>query len=170
MIKDSEKCNEVVKKLRDALSRAITENRDLNSKLLYLQADFQNFVKRSARDAEEIVEKREIEIISEILEVLDELEITYARAREKIREQDFIDGLGIIISKFQKKLSALGVREIDPLGEKFDPALHAAVSTARVDDPKLDGTVVEVLRKGYMLNKRLIRAAAVRVGMIKKGD
>ncbi len=169
MIKDTDKCNEVVKQLRDALNKAIMEKRDLNSKLLYLQADFQNFANRSRRNAEELVEKREIEIIADMVEVLDELEITYVKAREKIKEQDFIDGLGIIISKFQKRLSALGVTAIDPLGEKFDPTLHTAISTAQVDDPKLEGTVVEVLRKGYMVNKRLIRAAVVKVGVIK-GD
>ncbi|MCL4344647.1 MAG: nucleotide exchange factor GrpE [Nitrososphaerota archaeon] len=169
MIKDTKKCNEVINQLRDALKKAIKERDDLSSKLLYLQADFENFANRSRKNTEEQVEKREFEVISEMLEILDELEITYERARGKIDDREFLEGLGIIISKFNKKLGALGVTPIDPAGKKFDPALHAAVSTVRVDDPKQEGVVVEVLRKGYMVKRKLIRAAVVKVGVIK-GD
>jgi len=169
MIEDTKKCNEVINQLRDALSKAVSERNDLSSKLLYLQADFENFANRSRRNTEELVEKREIEVISEFLEVLDELEITYERAKGKIDDREFLNGLGIVISKFHKKLGNLGVISIDPAGKKFDPALHAAVSTVQVNDPKLEGAVVEVLRKGYMVKRKLIRAAVVKVGVIK-GD
>ncbi len=169
MIEDAEKCNEVIKQLKEALNKAIRERYDLSSKLLYMQADFENFASRSRKNAEELVEKREMEVISEMLEVLDELEITYEKAKEKIDDGDFMNGLSIIISKFQKKLGKLGVTAIDPAGKKFDPTLHTAISTVQVDDPKLEGTVVEVLRKGYMVKRKLIRAAVVKVGVIK-GD
>ncbi|MEM0097019.1 MAG: nucleotide exchange factor GrpE [Conexivisphaerales archaeon] len=169
MIKDAKRCNEVINQLRDALKRAIMEKNDLSSKLLYLQADFENFTNRSKRNTEELVEKKEIEVISEMLEILDELEITYQRAKDKVNNGEFVDGLGIIISKFYKKLENLGVTSINPEGKRFDPSFHAAISTVHVDDPKLEGSVVEVLRKGYMVKRKLIRAAVVKVGVIK-GD
>ncbi|MEM0123088.1 MAG: nucleotide exchange factor GrpE, partial [Conexivisphaerales archaeon] len=61
------------------------------------------------------------------------------------------------------------VTSINPEGKRFDPSFHAAISTVHVDDPKLEGSVVEVLRKGYMVKRKLIRAAVVKVGVIK-GD
>jgi|GEM_PF-2738201 molecular chaperone GrpE len=169
MIEDVKKCNEVVYQLRDSLKRVIKERDDLRSKMLYLQADFENFVNRSRRSAEELVEKRETEIILDMLEILDELELTYEKSKNEIAGSDFSSGLGIIISKFRKKLENMGITTIDPAGKRFDPAQHMAISTVWVEDPKLNGTVVEVLRKGYMAKRKLIRAAVVKVGVIK-GD
>lgn len=81
-------------------------------------------------------------------------------------EDDFYRGVSLIYEKLMEVLNKEGVKIIDPKGEQFNPEICEAVATEVRDDVE-EGTILEVLRKGYMINDFLIRPAGVKVSVKK---
>ena len=143
----------------EALRSELEEVQDL---LRRKQADFDNYRKRVEREQKEFVAYAASELVLEILPVLDNLERALESSPTGSPDQ-IRQGVEIIYRQFHDALKKAGLREVDALGEDFDPHLHQAV--ARVDSPDhREGEVVEVLQKGYFLKDRLLRPAMVKVG------
>ena len=105
--------------------------------------------------------------MSDLLEVLDNLDRAIAAARESDAPAGtLLRGVELVRDQFLAKLEALGVRHIDTLGQVFDAAVHEAVSMAPVTDPSQDGLVVAVAREGYAIGDELLRPASVVVGRL----
>ena len=94
------------------------------------------------------------------LPVLDDLERAVESEHEEIKSHPWVEGVTLVMQKFRNVLESAGVTEVHALGQPFDPAKHEAVGSA----PGPDGTVVRVLRRGYTLNDKVLRAAMVLVG------
>jgi molecular chaperone GrpE len=101
------------------------------------------------------------------LEVLENLDRAIAASSEAQRFQSLLEGVKLIRNQFSTALSALGLEEITPTGEPFNPEMAEAIQTAEVEDEAEDGTVLQVVRKGYRLNNVLVRPAQVIVGKSK---
>lgn len=133
-------------------------------KLLRLQADFDNYRKRTAREKEEIYSQISGEIIARFLGVMDNME----RAQDAVSTDNNPDlepvrqGIRMVMQQLTEILSKYEVGEIAALGEKFDPNLHHAVMQAEGTGEE-EGTVVEVLQKGYMQKNRVLRPSMVKV-------
>jgi molecular chaperone GrpE len=150
----------------DALEALRRENADLRDNLLRRRADFENYRRRVERDRAAGAAEAEADVLRPILGTLDNLERALAAtgAESRLRE-----GVELTHRELRTLLEALGVREIDPLGQRFDPALHQAIlhEPARGFDP---GTVAEVYRKGFAYKDRLLRPALVKVSSEGGGD
>ena len=123
------------------------------------QADFENFRKRVARDAAQAQERGVIKLAGELLPALDNLDRALAAAAE---DDPLLDGVRLVHSELGAGLARAGVESFSPLGERFDPALHEAMATAKQPaDGAESGTIVEVYQPGYRLGQTIIRPARV---------
>ncbi|HET7177649.1 MAG TPA: nucleotide exchange factor GrpE [Solirubrobacterales bacterium] len=127
------------------------------------KADFENYRKRMTSEVQAALARGKGELARDVVPVLDDLE----RAIEAVGldpEGDSEDGLShgvlLVFRSLRDTLQRQGVEAVDPKGEKFDPTVHEALSTAAADGVE-PGTVVEVLQKGYRLGEQLVRPARV---------
>jgi molecular chaperone GrpE len=118
---------------------------------------------RLRREIGKDIERGRREIISDLLEVLDNLDRALDSPGAGASPQALLQGVELVRRQFLAKLEGLGVRRIDAEGRHFDPALHEAVSAVPVKDPAEDGRVVGVVRHGYRINDDVLRPAAVAV-------
>ena len=163
-----EERDELQKKLADVedqIESAKKEAADATDRMLRLQADWENFRRRTA--AERLAEKERAaeSLVSNLLPVIDDIEraIEHAGATdENERLKQFVDGVSAVHTKMLAVLSKEGVEPIDPAGEAFDPLSHQAVG--RVEDKEAyDETVAQVYQKGYKMGDKVIRTAMVTV-------
>jgi molecular chaperone GrpE len=129
------------------------------------QADFENYRKRAARDAAAAGERAKSGLVRELLPVVDNLEralgVVAAGERDESRPDEHLaDGVRLVHSELVSVLARNGVEAFDPRGEKFDPELHEALSM-RSEDGAEQGTVLDVVEKGYRLNGTVLRPARV---------
>ncbi len=121
------------------------------------QADFENWRKRSARDAAAASQRAKSGLVTELLPVVDNLE----RALDSGDGGDGLaDGVKLVHSELVSVLARNGVVPFDPAGEKFDPAVHEAISM-RADEEADSGVVLDVVEKGYRLGDSVLRPARV---------
>lgn len=140
----------------DELARVSAERDEYLDALRRVQAEFENFRKRSRQDRDAATDRAAAQVIDRLLPVLDAFDA--ARAHHP-------DALAPIDGVLHPALVMLGVERIDPLGEPFDPVAHEAVAINVDDEQAAAGeTVVEVLRAGYRCRGQLLRPAMVRVG------
>jgi len=132
-------------------------------RLLRLQADFENTRKRLEKEKQDFVKFANEAIISELLNVLDDLERTIELAQSKHQDiEAFLKGVEMILAHLYELLKEHGVKPIEAKGKLFDPHYHEAL--VQIDNPEVpEHTVVEELQKGYLLNDRVIRTAKVKV-------
>lgn len=135
---------------------------ELQTKYLYLQAEYQNFRKRSVRD---IADARSYTIASTLvpfLSVVDYLGMAQAAAEQTDNLAALKQGMSMIIGEFDKALDELGVKRMKTAGEKFDPSLHDAVGYEKSADIP-EGMIIREWSGGFMLGDKLLRPARVLV-------
>ncbi len=146
----------------DKLQQELQETQDL---LRRKHAEFENYRKRIEREQKEFVSYAASELVLEILPVLDNLEraLESTQGDESDSEKQIREGVAIIYRQFGDVLKRAGLREVDALGEDFDPHVHEAVARVETAEHR-EGEILDVLQKGYVLKERLLRPAMVRVG------
>jgi molecular chaperone GrpE len=121
-----------------------------------IQADFENYRKRAAREAAAAGERARSGLVRELLPVVDNLERALASAEEG--EQHLAEGVRLVHSELIAVLERNGIEQFDPAGDRFDPAEHEALS---VRDEGEAGLVLDVVEKGYRSNGTVLRPARV---------
>jgi molecular chaperone GrpE len=125
-----------------------------------LQAEFDNYRKRVARDSEDAAKRAGQRVIAEILPALDNLERAIAHVEAGGDGAQLVGGVRMVIQQVLDVFGKEGVERIVAVGEQFDPAEHQAVGQAeRTDVP--EGTVVESYQHGYRMHGRVLRPATV---------
>ncbi|MCS7198475.1 MAG: nucleotide exchange factor GrpE [Candidatus Bipolaricaulota bacterium] len=136
------------------------QNKELIERLQRLQADFENYKKRQARESEELLVRLEDRLLTEILPIYDNLERAFRSFNKNNDKDSFIEGIERIFAQFHAFLENKGVRPIPALGELFDPALHEALITVEAED---GGKVLEEFERGYQRAGRVLRPSKVKV-------
>jgi molecular chaperone GrpE len=129
-------------------------------RLARLQAEFDNFRKRSVKEQQDFRDYALAESLKSLLPILDSLD--RALKTNEASVQDFRSGIELIDKQFHDALSRLGVEPIVAEGEVFDPNLHQAVHMVETDQVE-DNHVIDELQRGYRIKERLLRPAMVRV-------
>jgi len=124
-------------------------------------AEFSNYRKRLERENGEVYQNAVANIIKRYLPVLDDMERAMATRPADLA---WAEGIDLIYRKLQAILEAEGIQRIEAEGQAFDPNIHEAISQEASPD-QASGTVIAVIRNGYMLGERVIRPAMVRVAM-----
>jgi len=125
-----------------------------------IQAEFENFRKRSVRQQEEFREYAVADAIKSLLPILDSLD--RAIKTKAVSLEDFRSGIELIDKQFHDALAKLGVEPLEAEGQAFDPNFHQAVQMVDTNEVE-DNHVIDELQRGYKLKDRLLRPAMVRV-------
>jgi len=148
------------------------EKDELFAKLQRVNADYANFQKRVPKQITDTIGYEKERIIKTLLPALDNFEHTLQNAHSAENVDVLVKGIRIIYDQLQDILKSHNVEQIESLGEKFDPAMHQAM-TQQSDPEKEENTVLEEFQKGYSLNGRVIRPSKVIVNKLpeeKPGD
>ena len=137
---------------------------EANDRLLRLQADWENFRRRTA--AERLAERERAAegLVEKLLPVIDDLEraVEHASSSENAELAQFVEGVAAVHAKLVSVLEKEGVEVIDPAGQPFDPLAHQAVGREE-NAEAYDETVAQVYLKGYRMGGKVIRSAMVTV-------
>ena len=140
------------------LARAQRERDEYLDLARRAQADFENYRKRAAKEAAAAGERARSGLVRELLPVVDNLERALASAADG--EQHLAEGVRLVHAELIAVLERNGVQQFDPVGERFDPTEHEALST-RGQDGAEPGVVLDVVEKGYRTNGTVLRPARV---------
>lgn len=138
--------------------KAALEEKD--NRVKRLQADFENFRRRTSKEREELANVVTQDLLKSMLPILDNFD--RAMAAEQKDNESFQKGVEMIYTQLNETLKNAGLELIDTAGQKFDPNFHQAVM--RVENPDLeDDTIAQELQKGYIVKGRVIRPSMVQV-------
>ncbi|NDE68099.1 nucleotide exchange factor GrpE [bacterium] len=164
-----ESAQETVKKLREKLKKVTAEKQEYLNNWQRDKAEFLNARKRDKEASDQIIKFANEGIINELIPVLDSftMAMNNKEAWEKV-DKNWRTGVEYIFGQLKKALEENGLKEIDPIGQKFDPMRDEAIGFDPVTDEKLDHTITTVIQKGYSINGKALKAPKVKVGEFKK--
>lgn len=137
---------------------------ELTDKHLRLQAEFDNFRKRTMKEKAELIKSGGESVLINILPVVDDFERALNSLKDVPDDDAGKKGTQLIYSKFSEFLKQNNIKEIDATNQDFNVDLHEAITKIPAPDESLKGKVVDVVQKGYLLNDKVIRFAKVVIG------
>jgi molecular chaperone GrpE len=149
---------------RDELAEVTRERDEYLDSLRRLKAEFENYRKRAAREQESLVARAHERLVKELVPVLDDL-ARALEAAERHEEAQLEEGVRLVHRQLAAVLAKEGLSEIATEGA-FDPNIHEALLSQPSDEP--EGSVIEVIQKGYTLGDRVLRPARVVVASPKE--
>lgn len=160
--KKNDKENELIVELNNKI-------KELESKLLYKDADLINYRKRKDEEVSNMLKYSNLDMASELLIVVDDLERAIKIDDDVLDDElsKFLSGFKMIYTRLINILNNFEIKEIEALGKEFDPRYHQAVLTDNVSD-KGNNIILDVLQKGYVYKDKVIRPAMVKVNI--KGE
>ena len=153
---EENKKEEVVKESGE-LVKTKQELEETTDRLKRIMAEFENYKKRSGKEREMLYNSLLADIVSSFLPVIDNLE---KAAEAKTDDENYKQGLELVLKQFKDVLTKFGVEEIKTVGETFDPEVHEAVSSVQ-DETKGEKEIVQEFRKGYKVGTKVIRHSMV---------
>ncbi|HBP65331.1 MAG TPA: nucleotide exchange factor GrpE [Desulfosporosinus sp.] len=148
--------------LKAELVKAKALAEDHYSQLQRLQADFDNYRKRTQKEKIELIKYASERLVGDLLPVLDNFDRAVSAAKVNPDFTSFSQGVEMILRQMQTALSKEGLKAMEAVGQPFDPNLHDAV--LRVESEEYpENTVVEEVQKGYYLKEKLLRPCMVKV-------
>jgi len=158
---------ETIKELQETIEKLEKEKEEYLSGWKRAKVDFLNYKKEMEEKINQIVLFANNNLILDITNVLDSLDMAINSLSDEDKEKNIGKGYYLIQSQLIEILKRYGLEMIDPLNEKFDPNYHEAISTKECSiencDKSDDGVIIQVFSRGYLLNKKLLRPAKVRV-------
>jgi molecular chaperone GrpE len=136
---------------------------ELNDRYLRQVAEFENFKRRNARERMELIQTAGRDVITDLLDVLDDSERAQKQMETTDDVQQIKEGVQLVFAKLRNTLSAKGLKPIESLNKDFNVDLHEAVTEIDAGE-EMKGKVVAEIQKGYYLNDKIIRFAKVVVG------
>ncbi|MBQ6073023.1 MAG: nucleotide exchange factor GrpE [Bacteroidales bacterium] len=156
---------ERIKKMTEETERLKEAVADARDQYIRLQAEWDNYRRRTAKERLELIDNAGKDILSGFLPVLDDCQ----RAMQVLRESDAasaaVEGTELIYNKLTGYLKQKGVERIEAMGAEFDTDYHEAVAQFPVEDPEKKNKVIDVTQEGYTLNGNVIRYSKVVVGI-----
>jgi molecular chaperone GrpE len=147
--------------MEQQLAKAQVTIKDYWDQMMRLRAEIENNRKRAERDVENAHKYAVKNFVENLLPVIDSMEMGQtAAATDNATLESIREGSALTAEMFVQALEKNGLEQIDPLGEKFDPEKHQAISMIDADNAE-SNIVIEVMQKGFSLNDRLVRPAMV---------
>lgn len=131
---------------------------------LRVQADFDNFRRRTQKEKEDLGKYASSKLITELLPVIDNFERALQASEENPEFESFSKGVNMIFRQLESVLATEGLTAMKSVGEPFNPEYHQAIMQVESDEYE-EGIVVEEVQKGYMLKDKVLRPAMVKVSM-----
>ena len=146
--------------LQQELEQALAKAEENWKLYLGAHAEMENIRKRAERDRANAYKFALEKFINELLPVRDSLEMGIAAAREQADINKLLEGSELTLKMLATAMQKFGIKEVNPVGEKFNPELHEAMAMQPSSKAE-PNTVLQVIQKGYLLNERLVRPAMV---------
>ncbi len=157
MVEEKTKTKETKKELKKRLNEKTKLAETYLEQLKYLKADFENYRKKVLKEREEFVNQANENLIKRLLIILDDFE----KAIYSMKNKEDLKGVELIYKNFWDLLKQFGLKRIEAKGKEFDPYYHEVLLKERSN--KEEGTILEELQKGYLLNGKVIRHSKVKV-------
>lgn len=159
-----------IESVKNELRKAKESSESSLNKVRYLMADFDNYRKQMEKQLASKAESIKAELLLRFLNIRDDYLRALSVARQSKSEQVVvIEGLEGILKNIDSLLASEGVREIEAVGTPFDPNVHDAIAYSARDD-LAENTVTAEIRKGYILNGRVLRPSLVEISKIVKNS
>ncbi|HZC88894.1 MAG TPA: nucleotide exchange factor GrpE [Nitrososphaera sp.] len=159
---DIESLRGELQSVKEELRKARTSSDVSLNKLKYLMADFDNYRKQMEKQAASKAEAIKAELLLKFLNIRDDYLRALSVAKQSKSEAVVIEGLEGILKNIDSLLASEGIQEIETLGTPFDPNVHDAITYSERDDVP-ENTVTSEIRKGYMLNGKVLRPSLVEI-------
>lgn len=152
-----EKANEkLTKKVKDAYS----QNEDFQDKYIRVLADLENLKRRQIKEREEAVQRTRSQIIGDLLPTLDAFQMGMHEVEKDESTKNIFIGISMAYKQMENILGEYGLELINPVGTKFDPKYHEAISHQVCEDVA-EGFIIQTIRTGYKMKDKLLRPASV---------
>jgi molecular chaperone GrpE len=156
--------NEVLRREIEFLNGELEKEKDLSeknlSKLRYLMADFDNYRKQMQKQVESKIEENRGQLFMKILKIYDDCMLALGTLKNGQYDSTVIGGIRGIMTNFESFMKDEGLVEIETMNTPFDPNVHDAIGFV-TNELAPDNTIVEVVRKGYLLNNKVLRPSSV---------
>lgn len=148
--------------VEETIAEVSKEEEDIRSRMMRLQADFENYKKRTLKEKNEVFQYATESFVTKLLPVLDNLDRAEAAAEADNDQSNYRSGVKMVFKELLEILEAEGLKEIITEEATFDPNFHHGVAVG--DDPeKPDQVILEAFQKGYMFKDKVIRPSMVKV-------
>jgi len=154
---DKDKYQETIEKMQLTIA-------EMQDKHLRLQAEFDNYRKRTLKEKMELIKGGGESVLISLLPVIDDFERALASISKAEDDDPVKQGVVLILKKFEDFLKQNGITEIEAKGKVFDTDHHEAITKIPAPSEDLKGKVIDVIQKGYLLNDKVIRFAKVVIG------
>jgi molecular chaperone GrpE len=161
----SEEPQEQMQDLDERLAEEKKKAQDYLRQLKYLQADFENYRKRTEKQVNELTVRSNEKLIAALLCIVDDLERALYSGKETNKGSALLKGVEMIHQNLTRMLEKEGLKRIDAVGKVFDPSLHEIVVRIPRSDCE-EGLVLEEVRKGFVFKGRVIRPCMVNVSYL----
>jgi molecular chaperone GrpE len=153
---------EELESIKEELSNVRQSSENHLNKLKYLMADFDNYRKQMEKQVATKVESSKAELLLKFLSINDDYLRALETAKQSKLEGVVLEGLEAILKNLDSLLKSEGVIDIETIGTPFDPNIHDGISFSYRDDVP-ENTVTDEIRKGYMLNNKVLRPSLVEI-------
>lgn len=143
----------------EQLKRQLEESQQRS---LRIQADFDNFRRRTLKEKEEFAKYASQKLVEQLLPVVDNFERALATARGSSDYEALTKGVDMIFRQFDQVLAGEGLQRMESVGAPFNPEFHQAIMQVESEEHE-EGIVVEEIQKGYLLKEKVLRPAMVKV-------
>jgi len=154
---DKAKYQETIEKMQLTIA-------EMQDKHLRLQAEFDNYRKRTLKEKMELIKGGGESVLISLLPVIDDFERALASISKAEDDDPVKQGVVLILKKFEDFLKQNGIKEIEAKGKDFDTDQQEAITKIPAPSEDLKGKVIDVIQKGYLLNDKVIRFAKVVIG------
>jgi molecular chaperone GrpE len=141
--------------------RLAAENADLQNRLKYARAEFENARRRAERERSDYLQFAAMDLVKDILPILDDFE---RALKVETADRNYAKGVELIYQRMSDTLKKLGLEPIETAGQKFDPNLHQAVERVETDEAD-DQSILGEFQRGYNFKRKMLRPAMVRVAV-----
>jgi len=147
--------------LTEERDRLAKEKEDLQGRLLYARAEFDNARRRAERERSEYLQFASMDLVKDLLPVLDDFE---RALKVETADRNYAKGVELIYQRLYDTLTKIGLEPIETEGRQFDPNVHQAIERVQTEDAK-DQSIVGEFQRGYNFKGKLLRPAMVRVAV-----
>lgn len=137
---------------------------EANDKYIRKVAEFENFKRRNAKERLELIQTAGKEVITELLDVLDDCDRAQKQLENSEDSKAIKEGVMLVFNKLRNTLQSKGVKAMETINQEFNADLHEAITEIPAPNEALKGKVIDEVMKGYYLNDKIIRHAKVVVG------
>lgn len=147
------------------VEKLTAERDEIKDKYLRLVAEFDNFKRRNAKERIELMQTAGKEVISELLDVLDDCDRAQLTLEKSTQANSAeFEGVLLVFNKLRNKLQARGLKVMETLHQNFDADMHEAITEIPAPTEEMKGKIIDEVMKGYSLNEKVIRHPKVVVG------